>query len=301
MTAALAATGLGKRYRRQWALEGCSLSIPAGHVTALVGPNGAGKTTLLLLAMGIIEPTEGSVEVLGVRPSTTSAEVLARVGFVAQDHPLYRGFTVADTLQLGARLNARWDDPAARERLARLGIPLDRRVGRLSGGQQAQVALAMALAKRPELLLLDEPIASLDPLAREEFLQVLLDAVVTDGISVVLSSHVIADLERVCDHVVLLCGGRVQVAGDIDSLLATHKRITGPRTASTAITGVRDVIDARSTERQSTLIVRTNGRALDGIWTASELTLQDLVIGYMRRPQAGALPEPELAHAEVGR
>jgi len=297
VTAALETTGLGRRYRRAWALEDCTLHVPAGRVTALVGPNGAGKTTLLLLAMGLLEPTTGTIEVLGHQPSAELGTVLSRVGFVAQEHPLYRSFSVADTLRVGRGLNPRWDDEFARSRVAQLGIPAERRIGNLSGGQQAQVALVMALAKRPQLLLLDEPVASLDPLAREEFLQVLLDAVVTDGVSVILSSHVIADLERVCDHLVLLCAGRVQVAGEIDTLLAAHRRVVGPRTLGD-VTGVRDIIEVRHTDRQTSMLVRTNGRPLDPAWKASELVLQDLVLGYMRRPLAGALPDPALLTCE---
>src|SRR5262245_41772091 len=188
MTAAVVATGLGKRYRGRWGLRDCTLEIPKGRVVALVGPNGAGKTTLLHLATGILRPSAGSVSVLGSTPGA-DATLLSRVGFVAQDVPLYRNLSVADTLEFGRRLNSRWDQSLAVERLERLGIPLRDRVGELSGGQRAQVALALALGKRPELLLLDEPLASLDPLARREFLQVLMEGVAEHGLTVVLSSH----------------------------------------------------------------------------------------------------------------
>lgn len=201
---ALRCEGLGKRYGSRWALRDCTLRVPAGSVTALVGPNGAGKTTLLQLAVGMSAPTVGEIETLGWSARSAAGMVLPRIGFVAQDHPLYRGFTLAEMLKFGRRLNARWDEQLARRRLASLGLELSQRVAKLSGGQQAQVALTLALAKRPELLLLDEPAASLDPLARREFLQALMEAVAEEGLTVVLSSHILADLERVCDHLVIL-------------------------------------------------------------------------------------------------
>ncbi|MEV5327251.1 ABC transporter ATP-binding protein [Nonomuraea sp. NPDC052634] len=170
MTSVLRAQGLGRRYGRRWALRDCTLDVPAGHVVGLVGPNGAGKSTLLKLACGQLEPSAGAISVLGGRPASTPAQ-LARVGFVAQDTPVYGGLTVEDHLRLGARLNPRWDQELARERVARLGLDPAHRAGRLSGGQRAQLALTLGLAKRPDLLILDEPVAALDPLARREFLQ----------------------------------------------------------------------------------------------------------------------------------
>ena len=195
---ALMCDAVGKRYGSIWALHDCTLRIPAGSVTALVGPNGAGKTTLLQLAAGMSSPTSGQLETLGWSPRDTPMMVLPRIGFVAQDHPLYRGFSLADMLKFGRKLNPRWDDQLALRRLETLGLKPSQRLGKLSGGQQAQVALTLALAKRPELLLLDEPAAALDPLARREFLQALMEAVVEEGVTVVLSSHILADLERVC-------------------------------------------------------------------------------------------------------
>src|SRR5205823_5721601 len=189
---------------------------PEGRVAALVGPNGAGKTTLLQLAIGISTPTTGRVEVFGWSPHEQPLLVLARVGFVAQDHPLYRGFTVSDMLRFGRKLNPRWDEQIAHERLERLGIPIKQRVGKLSGGQQAQVALVLALAKRPELLLMDEPVAALDPLARQEFMRTLIDATAEHGLTVLLSSHIIGDLERVCDFLVVLVGARAVLCDDMD-------------------------------------------------------------------------------------
>src|SRR5437762_1140227 len=213
---ALETSGVGKRYASAWALRDCTLEIPRGRVTALVGPNGAGKTTLLHLAVGLTEPTAGSLRVLGASPHADAKRLLPRIGFVAQDHPLYRGFTLAELLRVGAKLNPRWDEAIARERLDRLGLSLERKAGTLSGGEQAQVALSLALAKRPEFLLLDEPVASLDPLARREFLSTVMEAVTDTGITVVLSSHIVADLERVCDHLVILSQAHTQLAAPID-------------------------------------------------------------------------------------
>src|SRR5947207_3405425 len=235
------ANGLGKRYGGTWALRECTLEIPAGHVTGLVGPNGAGKTTLLNLAVGMLRPTTGTIEVCGAPPADGPAQ-LARVGFVAQDTPTYSGLTVAEHLRLGARLNPGWDDAAARTRVERLGLDPGQRAGKLSRGQRAQLALTMGLAKRPELLILDEPVASLDPLARREFLQNLMEAVAEHELSVVLSSHVVADLERVCDHLVVLVDSQVRVAEKVDTLLATHYRLTGPRRDPAALPADQQLI-----------------------------------------------------------
>jgi ABC-2 type transport system ATP-binding protein len=288
MTTALETTGLGKRYGRNWALRDCSLTLPAGKVAGLVGPNGAGKTTLLHLAVGLLRPNAGSVRVLGGTPN----EELPRIGFVAQDTPLYRDFHAADLIRMGGKLNRSWDTAFATERLQQLKIPLDRKVGRLSGGQRAQVALALALAKRPDLLLLDEPVASLDPLARREFLRVLMGDVAEHGTTVLLSSHLVADLERVCDYLIVLNQSRVQVVGDTDDLLAGHKVLIGPRQQADSIAGVTAVVRASHTDRQSTLLVRTDGPVLDPAWTAHELSLEDLVLGYLEDPSAGSLPGP---------
>ena len=217
----LATDGLGKRYRRRWALSDCTLEIPAGRVVGLVGPNGAGKTTLLHLASGLIAPTAGTVEVLGGRPGDGPVQ-LRRVGFVAQDTPVYRGLSVAGHLRMAAYLNPGWDGAAARRRIEQLGIDPRQRAGRLSGGQRAQVALTLAIAKRPELLILDEPVASLDPLARREFLRSVAGTVAGRGTNVVLSSHLVADLELICDYLVVLVASRVRLAGDIPELLASH-------------------------------------------------------------------------------
>jgi ABC-2 type transport system ATP-binding protein len=281
MTAVIETLHLGRRYGSTWALQDCSLSIEPGRVTALVGPNGAGKTTLLHLATGLLRPTAGAIRILGSSPVERRRAVLPRLAFVAQDHPLYRSFTVRETLAMGRALNPRWDDELPRRRLARLGIPLDRRVGRLSGGQQAQVALALALGKRPELLLLDEPLASLDPLARREFMGGLVESVAADGTSVLLSSHDLAGIERVCDHLVILASSRVRVAGDIADLLRVHKRLVGPRRDTRHIPGVERVIHASHTERQTTVLARVCGPMLDRAWQAGDLSLEDLVLAYL--------------------
>ncbi len=222
MTAVIEARGLGKRYRNRWALADCTLHIPAGHIAGLVGPNGAGKTTLLHLVTGLLAPTTGTIEVAGGPPAATKAQ-LARVGFVAQDAPVYAGLSVADHLRLGAHLNPRWDAPLAAERISKLGLDPRQKAGRLSGGQRAQLALTLAIAKRPQLLILDEPVASLDPLARRDFLRDLAEATGEHRMSVMLSSHVVADLERVCDYLIVLAAGRVQAAGEVTGLLNAYR------------------------------------------------------------------------------
>jgi len=226
MAAVIETRGLGKRYGSRWALADCTLSIPSGQVVGLVGPNGAGKTTLLHLATGLLAPTTGTIEVAGGQPAISAAQ-LARVGFVAQDTPAYAGLSIADHLRLGAHLNPGWDARLARDRIRKLGLDRGQKAGKLSGGQRAQLALTLAVAKRPELLILDEPIASLDPLARREFLQSLADFIAEHQVSVVMSSHLVSDLERVCDYVIVLVASRVQVAGQVGDLLAAHHKLTG--------------------------------------------------------------------------
>ncbi|GAA2892897.1 ABC transporter ATP-binding protein [Nonomuraea rubra] len=288
MTSVLEAQGLGKRYGRRWALRDCTIDIPQGHVVGLVGPNGAGKTTLLKLATGVLEPTTGGIGVLGGRPAAGPAQ-LARVGFVAQDTPVYSALTVADHLRIGARLNPGWDATLARERIVRLGLDPAHRAGRLSGGQRAQLALTLGLAKRPDLLILDEPVASLDPLARRDFLQGLMEATAEHRFSVVLSSHLVSDLERTCDYLIVLVDSRVQVAGRTEELLAAHHRLTGPRrTDGTPPTAGR-VVSARHTDRQSTFVVAGDAPAMDPAWTVSGLGMEDLVLAYMDHSTAADL------------
>ena len=279
---ALHASGLGKRYRQRWALRDCTLQIPEGRVAGLVGPNGAGKSTLLNLAVGLLVPDTGSVAVLGGQPGSGPAQ-LAKVGFVAQDSPVYASLSVADHLRFGAQLNQDWDAAYAERRLERLDLDPGQKAGKLSGGQKAQLALTLAIAKRPRLLILDEPVASLDPLARREFLQDLMEAVAEYGVSVILSSHLVSDLERVCDYLVVLAASRVQIAGDVDTLIASHHRLIGPRRDPATLPSDQLVIQASHTDRQSTLIVRTSGPVLDPVWMVEQLSLEDLVLAYMAR------------------
>ena len=289
MTAVIQAQGLGRRYGRRWALTDCTLDIPAGRVVGLVGPNGAGKTTLLHLAVGLLAPTSGSIRVLGGRPAANPAQ-LAKVGFVAQDSPTYAGLSVADHLKLGARLNPGWDAALARDRIGRLDLDPGRRAGQLSGGQRAQLALTLGIAKRPQLLILDEPVAALDPLARREFLQGLMEATAEHQLSVVLSSHLVSDLERVCDYLIVLVDSRVRVAGEVEDLLATHHRLSGPRRDPTLLPSDQHVVAASHTDRQTTLLVRTSDPVLDPAWTVSEVGLEDLVLAYMGKPTHTAHP-----------
>jgi ABC-2 type transport system ATP-binding protein len=282
MNTVIQASGLGKAYRRTWALRDCSMAIPEGHVVGLVGPNGAGKTTLLRLATGMLMPTRGTITVLGERPAAGPAQ-LARVGFVAQDTAVYARLTVADHLRLGAWLNPGWDGGLARQRIGQLALDPKQRAGSLSGGQRAQLALTLAMAKRPELLILDEPVASLDPLARREFLQGLMEAVAVHGLSVVLSSHLVADLERVCDYAVVLVASRVRVAGEVSDLLASHHRLSGPRRDPGSLPAGQVVITESHTDKQSSLMVRTDGPVLDPAWAVTPVSLEDLVLAYMSR------------------
>jgi ABC-2 type transport system ATP-binding protein len=283
---ALHASGLGKRYRQRWALRDCSLQIPEGRVAGLVGPNGAGKSTLLNLAVGLLAPETGSVTVLDGQPGSGPAQ-LAKVGFVAQDTPVYAGLSVADHLRFGAHLNPEWDAAYAERRVERLDLDPGQRAGKLSGGQKAQLALTLAIAKRPRLLILDEPVASLDPLARREFLQDLMEAVTEHGVSVILSSHLVSDLERVCDYLVVLAASRVQIAGDVDALIASHHRLIGPRRDPASLPSDQLVIQASHTDRQSTLIVQTRHPVLDPAWTVEQLNLEDLVLAYMSQAADG--------------
>jgi len=279
----LRAQGLGKKYKRNWALTGCTLEIEAGHVTGLVGPNGAGKSTLLNIASGMLEPTTGSIEVCGGVPGS-GPEQLAKVGYVAQSTPVYTGLTIEEHLRLGAHLNPRWDDSLATKRVERLGLDPKQPAGKLSGGQRAQLALTLGIAKRPELLLLDEPVAALDPLARREFLQDLMESVAEHGLSVVMSSHLVNDLERVCDHLVVLVASEVRVIGDVEELLNTHHRLSGPRRDVETLPSDQHVISAKHTDRQTTVLVRTEAPILDPAWTVGRIGLEDLVLEYMSNP-----------------
>jgi ABC-2 type transport system ATP-binding protein len=292
MTSVLETSGLGKKYGRRWALRDCTLSIPEGKVVGLVGPNGAGKTTLLHLAVGLLAPTAGTITVLGGHPADGPAQ-LGRVGFVAQDTPTYPRLSVAGHLRMGAWLNPYWDVQLAERRIAALGLDPRQRAGSLSGGQRAQLALTLAIAKRPEILLLDEPVASLDPLARREFLQNLMEVVAEHRVSIVLSSHLVADLERVCDYLVVLLASRVQLAGEVTELLASHHRLSGPRRDPSTLPASQHVIEESHTDKQSLLMVRTDEPVLDPAWTVKPVTLDDLVIAYMSQARE---PGPHRSH-----
>jgi ABC-2 type transport system ATP-binding protein len=282
MNAVLQACALGKRYGQRQALTDCTMEIPPGHVVGLVGPNGAGKTTLLKIACGMVAPTTGRIEVLGEQPAAGPAQ-LARVGYVAQDTPTYANLSVGDHLKLGAKLNPRWDAELAQARIGQAGLDLRQRAGKLSGGQRAQLALTLAVAKRPELLLLDEPVASLDPLARRDFLRHLMESVADNDTSVMLSSHLVSDLERVCDYLIVLVSSRVQLAGETEDLLAQHLRIVCSRREETDLPPEFDVIWAEHTDRQSTFTVRSQTDVPAGEWSAEHLELEDLVLAYMER------------------
>jgi ABC-2 type transport system ATP-binding protein len=282
MTPVLRTDALGRRYgRRTWGLRDCTVQVPPGRVVALVGPNGSGKTTLLHMAAGLLPPTTGAVEIAGAAPHRR----LDRIGFVAQDAPLWPRLRVADIPRLGRRLNPRFDTALATGRIRDLEIPSRARIGTLSGGQRAQVALTLVLAKRPDLLLLDEPLANLDPLARREFLSSMFAACTESGAAVLFSSHVVAELERICDHLIVLRDGRVRLAGDIDDLRHQHRVVTGP--AGWPDTGGWQVVSGRSTAGRTTALVRSDagcpaGPGLD----EAQPTFDELVLGYLdeRRP-----------------
>ncbi|WP_251093982.1 ABC transporter ATP-binding protein [Streptomyces sp. Caat 7-52] len=289
--AALRADALGKRFGRRggWALRDCSFRLPAGRVCAVVGPNGAGKSTLLALAAGLTAPTEGSVTVLG----TTPAAARPRVGFVAQDKPLYPQLTIAETLRMGADLNPEhWDAAVAEQVVTGGGLDPKARIRSLSGGQRTRVALALAIGKRPELLLLDEPMADLDPLARHELMGTLMAQAAQYGTTIVMSSHVVAELEDSCDHLLLVGGGRIRLSGEIDELLAAHLRVTGAADAGGL--DAATVVESRVTGRQLTALVRPAG-PLPGDWRTSAPSLEELILAHLRNPGAPALHEESAA------
>ena len=282
MIPVLEANGLGKRYGRRQALTDCDLSIPQGRVVGLVGPNGAGKSTLLQLACGLIAPTSGTIRVLGARPAADAA-LLAKVGFVAQDTPVYAGLSVAEHLRMGAKLNPAWDPALAKRRIEQIGLDPAQKAGRLSGGQRAQLALTVAAAKRPELLIFDEPAAALDPLARRGFLENLMEFVADLGASAILSSHVLSDVERVCDYLIVLSDARVQVAGTVQDLLASHYRFTGGRGDPAGLPPGVQVIQVYRDPSGVTAVVRADGPLPPVDWSVENIELEDLVLAYMTR------------------
>jgi ABC-2 type transport system ATP-binding protein len=289
MTTVIQTRGLVKKFRRVTALSDCDVTVPEGCICALIGPNGAGKTTLLRLLSGLARPTAGEMSVLGSAPGQDPA-FLAEVGFLAQEIPLYRRFTAEEHISIGAHLNHRWDAALVRDRLTSLNIPLDRAAGSLSGGQRAQLALTLTLAKKPRLVLLDEPVAALDPLARRHFLATMADAVAVavEELTVVLSSHLVADMERVVDHLILLSASRVQLSGGIDALLAEHRVLVGPRRDTAPIARTHHIVQAVHTARQTTLLVRGNAPVIDPAWESSEVGLEEMVLAYMGQDAAPA-------------
>jgi ABC-2 type transport system ATP-binding protein len=291
MTALLETKDVTKRFRSRVALSECTLSIPTGRVVGLVGPNGAGKSTLLNLTVGLSYPTVGSLEVLGQVPTGTPDQ-LSRVGFVAQDHPICPSFTVGEHLKLGAHLNPSWDDDLARRRIKKLELDERQRAGKLSGGQRAQLSLTLALAKRPEALILDEPVASLDPLARREFLETTMETVAEHDISVILSSHLVSDVERVCDFLVILVSSRVVLTGEVDDIVTSHHRLVGPATAGEATMENQEIIKWYRVGRQDEVIVRSHGPVIDPAWIIEPLSLEDIVLAYMGRDQINGAELP---------
>jgi len=287
--ATIETTGLGKRYGSTWALQDVTLTVPPGRISALVGANGAGKTTLLRMLAGMATPSAGTITVAGQHPAD-DVGFLRRISYVAQDMPLYGRWKVADQLKLGTELNENFDDAGARERLRALSIPVDRKVAALSGGMRAQVALALALGKRPDVLLLDEPLAALDPLARRDFLSTVATAVVDRPLTVLLSSHLLPDLERICDHLIVLAGGRLVLADDIDHVLATHRVLTAAARDTTALERVHDVITIQRTPRQVTGVVRVGAAPLEPDWDVTEVSLEEIVLAYLGVAQSAGPP-----------
>jgi ABC-2 type transport system ATP-binding protein len=287
------ANDLGKRYGSTWALRECTLTIPEGHVAALVGPNGAGKTTLLNLTVGLTDPSSGTISVLNGRRAGSLA-ALDGIAFVAQNAPLYKNLSAADQLHETRNLNRRFDQGYAERRLGELGIPLRQKVGKMSGGQQAQVALTLALARRPKLLVLDEPLANLDPLAREDFMATVMTAAAEDGVSVVLSSHVLAELERVADYFVLVSRGNIEVAGKVEDLLAAHRLLIGPASESARYARRCNVVHLSSTGAQVLLLVRRESTAnpVPPGWDERAVTLEELTMAYLRESGAATSSGP---------
>ncbi|MCF3103551.1 ABC transporter ATP-binding protein [Streptomyces roseoverticillatus] len=285
---AVEARGLGKRFRRSRAVQDLSVRIPAGAVCGLVGPNGAGKSTLLGMAARTVRPTEGSLRIFG--SPVTGPAGLADTAYLAQDKPLFPYFTVEEMLRMGRELNPRWDQTVA-ERIVRSGkLPLGARVGSLSGGQRSRVALALAFGKRPRLLLLDEPMADLDPLAAHELGGLLLAEAAEQGTTVVMSSHRLADVATMCDHLLAVAGGRVRLAGETDELLAAHRLVTGVHLTEGVPAAIarHTVIESRTTGRQFTALIRPRG-PVEGDWQIVEPGLEEVLLGYLRSPDAPPL------------
>jgi ABC-2 type transport system ATP-binding protein len=278
---------LGKQYGKQWALRDCTLAVPEGHLTALVGPNGAGKSTLMNIVAGLSVPTTGTVTVLGGRPAGSPA-ALDGIAFMAQDAPLYKSFSAAEMIHLTRNLNRSFDDSYAKDRINGLDIPLKKKSGKLSGGQQAQLALTLALARHPRLLILDEPLAALDPLARQDFMATVMTSMTDDGVSVLLSSHAIAELERMADYLVVLGGGRLRLCGQTDEVLAGHQILTGPTAEADRLADLLSPIQDKRAGAQAHLLVKTAGAAnVPPGWEAHPVSLEETILAYLRPAGAG--------------
>ncbi|MER6495872.1 MULTISPECIES: ABC transporter ATP-binding protein [Streptomyces] len=293
---ALEAHGLGMRYRRGWALQDCTFRLPAGRICGLVGPNGAGKTTLLNIAAHVLKPTQGSLSLFGEAPG--SVESGRRTAFLAQEKPLFRRFTVAETLRLGRELNPGWDQRAAEDIVRAGNVPFDAKIGTLSGGQRTRVAVALAFGKRPDLLLLDEPMSDLDPVVRHELMGTLLSVAGERGTTVMMSTHVLAELENVCDFLVVVSGGGVRLAGDVDELMSVHTVVTGAREGEDlpAGLGYHTLVETRTSGRQFTALIRPEG-PVTGPWGVTVPSMEELLLAYLRSPDAPPLITPT-AHVQ---
>ncbi|MGH3277528.1 MAG: ABC transporter ATP-binding protein [Trebonia sp.] len=284
-------SGLGKRYGKSWALRDCTMAVPEGHLAALVGPNGAGKSTLMNIVVGLSVPTVGTVTVLGGKPAG-SPTALDSIAFMAQDAPLYKNFSAAEMLHLTRNLNRSFDESYARRRLDGLGIPLKKKSGRLSGGQQVQLALTLALARHPRLLILDEPLSALDPLARQDFMATVMTSMTDDGVSVLLSSHAIAELERMADYLVVLGGGELRLAGETDEVLADHQILTGPAAEADRLADLLSPVQVKRGGAQAHLLVAVGGAAGGGKappgWEAHPVSLEEVILAYLRPAGAGS-------------
>ncbi|MFE7524531.1 ABC transporter ATP-binding protein [Kitasatospora sp. NPDC057542] len=280
LESALEATGLGRKYQSGWALRDCDVTVPAGRICGVVGPNGAGKSTLLALAAGQLKPTEGRLQVLGA--TAGAPELRARVAYVPQDKPLYQGLTVAETLRMGRELNPVWDESLAQQIVEQGELNTRARIGSLSGGQRTRVCLALALGKLPDLMLLDEPMADLDPLARHQLMGTLMSAAAERGTGIVLSSHILPELDGVIDHLLLVQGGRIRLAGDLDEILDGHRLLTGPA-GQGSVLPAGSVVEQRVSGRRAIALVRTD-EPVDGPWESERPSLEDLLLGYLRAP-----------------
>ncbi|MEU0678009.1 ABC transporter ATP-binding protein [Streptomyces sp. NPDC006172] len=288
---AIEAYGLGMRYRRGWALRDCSFRLPAGRICGLVGPNGAGKTTLLSIAAHVLQPTNGSISLFGGAPG--SVESGRRTAFLAQEKPLFRRFTVAESLRLGRELNPGWDQRAAEDIIRAGNVPFDAKIGTLSGGQRTRVAIALAFGKRPDLLLLDEPMSDLDPVVRHEIMGTLLAEAAERGTTVLMSTHVLAELENVCDYLVVVSGGGVRLAGDVDELMSVHTLVTGAKEGDgmPPALGHHTLVESRTSGRQFTALIRPEG-PVTGPWDMNAPNMEELLLAYLRSPDAPPLITP---------